>query len=980
MLYNFQRTKLCRHLLVGGVLCAAGLGVFSCTDKYDLDDDQPSGLNSIYGYMRDQGNYSTCLKLIDDLGMSGILSKTGSKTLFIADNAAFERFFRNNEWGVSKYSDLSLAQKKLLLNSAMLDNPYTTAMLTSAAGDDAPVPGRVFRRSSSVSMYDSVLVIPKADPDGILPKNSRFEELHSVTTRDSTVMFTDDSGASPMLHFTSKFLSTYQLEKTDIDFLYNQPAGTFDHDDVYVNNTKVLPGGANIFCKNGFIHKVEEVVLPLDNMAEIIRKHDNMSLYNSMLDRFACVDFDKSKTLTLSYQRNKGSQIDSVFTKRYYADRVAGAMPGQKVEETQFKKDKNGKTFDGYLKFDPGWNLYNSGSKSKGDTPLKEDMAVMIVPSNQAVETWWNGEGAIIQEIYGSYDNIPITTLEQLIRVNQHASFVSSVPSRFSEMKDDAQEELGLTTDDIDHVYLGSNGVVYLTNRLLAPKSFSSVLYPAQVDVYNFNLIYNALKNLDYGAYLGSMVTQYIFVLPTNDGMLSYIDPVSYGQSDYYLWEFSAKPNTGASSTQYLQADVYKCTVAPDGTVTKGEAVTKTPLNPNVSGDGSIFKDRFEDMLDNIICVEPYQEGKKYYKTKGNTFLRVDGYQAGSNVYGGWQQEHNNPLEVQRTYEMANGKTLVVNGIPMGGCKSVAKVLNEYDEFSEFRTILKQCDILKTDNSKDGWQAGDQVYGNLFNLKAKGTVGAEDATSSNGKATYLLSNFHYTLYAPTNAAMKLAHEAGLPTLDDLNDAVAFDTDFATATQHMTYEETVTYAAEHGHTCLGDSAARIKEVMLDFVKYHVQDNSIFIDKGFSSGNYETGKTELIRSTDEKEGVLPEDLGKYDIQKKPDGSDDIEYDSSTGTYTIQYYTGKYSPGRPYKLDVAVSSSSLTVNGIPIDTGSGLYNLMAREYWYKSAAPITEPQQIEIDNSSFVVIHAINKPLLYDAPAQFKYKYKPLTTVSE
>ena len=153
MLYNFQRKKIHRHLLVGGALCVAGLGLFSCSDKYDLDSDQPSNLNSIYGYMKDQGKFTTYMRLIQDLGQAEILSKTGSKTVFIADDEAFAKFFASNSWGVRSYGELTLAQKKLLLNSAMIDNPYSTSMLSTAEG---PIKGEVCRRSSSLTLYDSV--------------------------------------------------------------------------------------------------------------------------------------------------------------------------------------------------------------------------------------------------------------------------------------------------------------------------------------------------------------------------------------------------------------------------------------------------------------------------------------------------------------------------------------------------------------------------------------------------------------------------------------------------------------------------------------------------------------------------------------------------------------------------------------------------------------------------------------------------------
>ena len=123
---------MCRRLLLGGTLLVAGLGIYSCSDAYDLGEKQPEGLNNIYGYMKEQGNFSNYLQLIEDLGQAEILSKTGSKTMFIADDDAFAKFYSSNSWGVKNYGELSLAQKKLLLNSSMIDNPYSTSMLSSA--------------------------------------------------------------------------------------------------------------------------------------------------------------------------------------------------------------------------------------------------------------------------------------------------------------------------------------------------------------------------------------------------------------------------------------------------------------------------------------------------------------------------------------------------------------------------------------------------------------------------------------------------------------------------------------------------------------------------------------------------------------------------------------------------------------------------------------------------------------------------------
>ena len=513
MLYNFQRKKMCRRLLLGGTLLVAGLGIYSCSDAYDLGEKQPEGLNNIYGYMKEQGNFSNYLQLIEDLGQAEILSKTGSKTMFIADDDAFAKFYASNSWGVKNYGELSLAQKKLLLNSSMIDNPYSTSMLSSAESQGSsgrPVKGEVCRRSSSQSLLDSVTLVTAANAE-VLPQNSAFAEL--LANHDSIVLFTDASNAAPMIHFTGKFVTTNKLELSDIDFIYNQRnTGTFKTDDVYVNNSKVI--NSNIFCKNGFIHQVDNVIMPLDNMAELIRKNPQTQIYSSILERFAAPK--DSISLTRTYNQNKGTEYDSVFVKRYFSDRSFGSTMSNSVP---FLIDKNGKPFDDgntSLKYDPGWNGYIPYI-SNDRQPLMEDMAVMLVPTDAAVEDWWNNkDGQVIKDYYGTIENTPNSVLDDLIRVNQLESFAASVPSKFDGgVLNDANEPLGITMDDVDSVYIGCNGLVFLTNKVFAPTSYSSVLFPAVIDTTNYKIIANAITNMNYDKYLNSMVSEYIFLIPT---------------------------------------------------------------------------------------------------------------------------------------------------------------------------------------------------------------------------------------------------------------------------------------------------------------------------------------------------------------------------------------------------------------------------------------------------------------------------------
>jgi uncharacterized surface protein with fasciclin (FAS1) repeats len=54
-----------------------------------------------------KGTFTNYLRLIDDLGYAETLAKTGSKTVFPANDEAFDRFYANNSWGVKRYEDLT---------------------------------------------------------------------------------------------------------------------------------------------------------------------------------------------------------------------------------------------------------------------------------------------------------------------------------------------------------------------------------------------------------------------------------------------------------------------------------------------------------------------------------------------------------------------------------------------------------------------------------------------------------------------------------------------------------------------------------------------------------------------------------------------------------------------------------------------------------------------------------------------------------
>ena len=111
-------------MIAAAMALVGGVALTSC-QEYDLDEKSPDGWgNSIYSWLDEQGNYTNTVRMINDLKYQEVLGKTGSKTLFVANDAAYERFFndKNNVFGVSRYEELTEPQKKMLLFGNMLDN------------------------------------------------------------------------------------------------------------------------------------------------------------------------------------------------------------------------------------------------------------------------------------------------------------------------------------------------------------------------------------------------------------------------------------------------------------------------------------------------------------------------------------------------------------------------------------------------------------------------------------------------------------------------------------------------------------------------------------------------------------------------------------------------------------------------------------------------------------------------------------------
>ncbi len=746
------------------LLLAAGAPMLQSCEK-DILTGQPSWLgNSIYDQLKQEGNYSYTLRLIDDLGQTNVLSQTGSKTLFVADDEAFDKWFQTNSWGVKKYEDLTSAQKKLIFNSSMVNNAYLIELLSNVSGDP-PEEGMCMRRETAVSVFDSVSrIMPDEMPNTSYWAKYKDHKNGIVLLRDNT--------SKPMIHFLPAYMSHNKIVDADLTTLTNGESNSTS--DAWVNGKKIIE--RDITCKNGYIHKVDGVMTSADNMADIIASHANMSTFNRLLGRFSAPYYDDAATKEYNRLYNN---TDSVFVLRHFASTAHTGNYGT-ATSGELSTDPNGQAVDAKLLYDPTWNQYIYSNTSGYD--LHYDAGAMLVPTNAAFDKWWNADGKVLQDMYGSWDNVPMNVLVKLMNINMINTFSETVPSKFKNIVDNTTKvSLGITAADVDSCFMGCNGVVYLLNKVFTPADYRSVSFPALINSNGadgiMSVIYWGIDNLNFEPYLNSMDSYYSFIVPTNKAMLTYIDPCSYGTNRTKLYRFTYNNQRKTVVANRYDYDLTTGTVdeASKDSVTSADQV----------------KDRLEDLIDNLIVVGNIEDGHTYYKTKGGSpiIVRNAGKAGQMIVNGALQQETGTNAVVTQIYDEStggNGKAYVVeDAMPLSSQRSTFSILSDNDKFSVFTSLLRGSSLLATR-----------------------TQGQYDAAVGERNIN-VFDNYNYTVYVPTNATVqKLIDDGYLPTWDDM-DALTAD-DFGGDKK----------ALEKAQTTLTN-------MINNFLRYHIQDNSVFI---------------------------------------------------------------------------------------------------------------------------------------------------------
>ena len=920
-----------------GSACAAFLlsGVItSCSD--DLLTGTPSWLGeSIYDELEKRGNFTETLKLIEaqDEDYKSVLQKTGSKTLFVANDDAWAEFYRSNAWGARSMDDLTKAQKSLLFKGNMINSAYLVELLgnlpASSASED-PKEGACIRRATSIDLMDSVPLVDSLQYAALNPmrrdQSTGAQIDYWARIRDKKqVRMLQDNTVSTMIHFMPKFMQVTNITSDDVAFLTNNDITT--NEGAFVNGQPILESGRDITCQNGYIHQLRGVALPLDNMANVIAKQPQFSIYSRLLDRFSYPHYDAS--VNAEFHRQYGGE-DSVFVKRYFND------SGNHAFGTKENPLDDNSVASSLLPFDPGWNRYApSGS-------YQEDAAAMLVPTDAAMLDYLEKDGADLKERYGSgpgataWDNAPDNVILPLLQNTMLTSLKASIPSQFTSITNTASEPMGVSKTDIDSVLWGCNGVIYQTNKVYIAPDYVSVYYPCIIrgddDLY-YIYFYIEQDNREkeqsgthpktndpvyvstgkgFKSQFNNMGSKYSFIIPTNNALQTYYDPVSYKREDSKGNSTAVAYRFGINSTgSSVNAEAYNVdwtTLDSKGRGTIGDLATTQPTLVFRTGD---VTNHYSDLLSSTFTPSLFTPGRRFYQAQNGGPIIVEW--SGNTVVGvagSFQYERNYSIPVTETFDKTatgNGRSYIIDEEPlMSTFTSPYSVLTDTlrsNEFGSFAKLLENMDIVTTSD------------------------GADHLTMD--KALNSLNNFHYTIYVPTNAtvdALTAAHK--LPTWEDIDlvettleqiqskiDGVQNSTALTDAEKEA--QLTVLYADT---LYLTKQKAEMKNVISNFVTYHIQDYSVYVEgENHSNDIFETACLDTL----------------------------------SGRFSKVYVN--------YELGGPLTVTDNVGNKRTVD--SNINNILTRQYYFASNNGSTIKSMTnasQIFSSSFAVVHQIDAPL--------------------
>ncbi|MBQ2122777.1 MAG: hypothetical protein II200_02145 [Bacteroidaceae bacterium] len=942
----------------------------SSVEKVKFHDTQALG-KSLYQELQKRKTYTTTLRLIDDLGYTEILSAKGSFTLYAAPDAAYAEFFKNNPWGVASYEELTKTQKLQLLKISMLNEAYSlNAITTTDDGADLAC----LRRNALISETD--YVVPFA-PNELPSSTEAGTDAFKLLRDKGTTTYLSTTGASPMLNqFYADVLKHYKIPTSDIELLMGRKWNTTGQKAIGIlNDCRIIEGG--ITCSNGYLNILDKVLFPVNSMAEIIRTNANTRLFNILLERFAAPFYNAE--VTAQYNLEYQASVDSVYemgfinlpaNANFYnttqRDIPTMFVPCDEAVANYFVNGNGAIFIDEYCQRP---NTKENLSQNLKDLPISIASQILEnLMGHNFTQTTPSQFRSIcdvdMNELFPGYattDEYFTTVVKQCLHANNGIVYITKIWPSITEL---ASVIAPIKNSADTKIF---NAIVTADDNYIQGSSYS-----------------NAPLKQYFSTYFKAMPNHFSVFVPTDDalGTYGYIDPVSYSKLPYgkkmnnirFYWRFVYDGNTPGAiipieSVAY-RYDQKKGQQIPDETGRGGDkkhgskyisastdqlsgnnyGITKRELLIEMTNQHFIIHESDKEMGSNRKFFMSRSGAPVYVASAGDHSNSGVGLGVGATVKGGFQlmldgdeyAENDHAATVMRSYDFTettngsgNGMTYIIDRPLQPTMRSVCNVMtveedyagpNPFSEFYELANpsyisedLLKAIGFIDEEHASNNEQQQQKLKYHIFVRREDNPMSARSyCPASNESLVRFFNNYNYTIYIPTNDQVHEARNNGLMTWQEIDDWV----------RSKTMDNDASNDTDFGYEVPLSETDRIKAqamvtTLVNFVKYHFQDHSLFLDDVNSENTYMTSC----------------------------------YNNTSYNYL--------------RLNVKQSPSQITItdamgNQANVVSEEGKCNILARDINYNGQS--TEDVRY-VKNSSYVVLHQIDKYLNFNSEADYE-----------
>lgn len=811
--------------------------------------------STLYDNLQALGNYTTYLRLIDSFGGIQRAFKNeitdderkyngsiDTLTVFAPNDEAFARFFAHNAWtdeqgnAISSYEQLSDGQKLSLIYMSYIPGFVTANSLHASESVRGYLRLYSYDRQFNLVPYkhtggtdintfppDSYSYIDYAKElnqhkvDGVwIGYGTIGDYTGALAYRGGTMIWNDD------------YWQYNGLSHDDLSFI--GAADTEGSEHIKIGNAHITQ--PNQRCKNGYLHLVDEVVVPQPNLMYNLaqaRLGGKCSLASSLVQRFNYLKYDYL----------------------YYND--------------------------AFNVSDSAWTVRNSLLDKVSTTTIQTP--AIILPTDEALKAFILasdnplGQCGINQDNY--YDmlmSLPREVLQPFVKEWFRTSFTDVLPSRYSNMRSAKGHQLlaGVTSPEayklaVQQVIPAADGIIVvvdavpnaedLRNELTFVKLAGQVAGAALTANDRYDGERNASPfSTDYQREMHNK--PFTMFVPTDEGLKQYglVDPVSMASNNRTSWRYWSLTPQSISSSGNGQIAVAARAYRYDYNKVRN-AETDRPLGATFSNSandganvnyGPTKRQLLTDMLDQHIVLQNLDSmlntSRHWYLSRSGMPIYMKEHTNTNIVVNGGMQIDLNERDAADKHDCTlqfvgqnnTGTSVFIDRPMQPTSQNVFQRLQSNDAFSTFFEYAEALNNAYTLKEMLFGDEASEALSRKYTIFADRSGGYTRYGNANTMLVNFFHNFNYTIFVPTNEGMQKAVEAGLPTIESIEKFV---------------EESLDDNGQLPDDKREQAQARYL-TLLNFLKYHFCDKSYFLEPDLESGDIEQTTTACIDASNQQ----------------------------------------------------------------------------------------------------------------------------------